>query len=92
MPTQNLLLWEARDIVVNFELVNLNEGSEAVIEAIDSQTIKYGEKAAKPTVTINSDDYRIDGWYADEACTEKVDFTVKTFTDDATTLYAKRLL
>ena len=83
--------WEARDIVVNFELVNSNEGSDAVIEEIDSQTIKYGEKAAEPTVTINSTDYRIDGWYADEACTEKVDFAEKTFTDDATTLYAKVL-
>ena len=83
--------WEARDIVVNFEFVNSNEGSDAVIETIDSQTIKYNEKAAEPTVTINSTDYRIDGWYADEACTEKVDFAVKTFTDDTTTLYAKVL-
>ena len=83
--------WEARDIVVNFELVNSNEGSDAVIEEIDSQTIKYGENAAEPTVTINSADYRIDGWYADDACTEKVDFAEKTFTDDVTTLYAKVL-
>ena len=89
--TEFVAKWEARDIVVNFELVNSNEGSDAVIEAIDSQTIKYGEKAAKPTVTINSDDYRIDGWYADKACTEKVDFAEKTFTDDTTTLYAKVL-
>ena len=87
--TEFVAKWEARDIVVNFEFVNSNEGSDAVIETIDSQTIKYNEKAAEPTVTINSDDYRIDGWYADEACTEKVDFAVKTFTDDATTLYAK---
>lgn len=83
--------WEARDITVSFELVNSTEGSNAVIETIDSQTIKYNEKAAEPTVTINSDDYRIDGWYADEACTEKVDFAEKTFTADATTLYAKVL-
>lgn len=89
--TEFVAKWEARDIVVNFELVNSNEGSDAVIEAIDSQTIKYGEKAAKPTVTINSTDYRIDGWYTDEACTEKVDFAEKTFTDDTTTLYAKVL-
>lgn len=89
--TEFVAEWEARDIVVNFELVNSNEGSDAVIEAIASQTIKYGEKAAKPTVTINSTDYRIDGWYADEACTEKVDFAEKTFTDDTTTLYAKVL-
>ncbi len=89
--TEFVAKWEARDIVVNFEFVNSNEGSDAVIETIDSQTIKYGEKAAEPTVTINSDDYRIDGWYADKACTEKVDFAEKTFTDDATTLYAKVL-
>lgn len=89
--TEFVAKWEARDIVVNFEFVNSNEGSDAVIEAIDSQTIKYGEKAAKPTVTINSDDYRIDGWYADKACKEKVDFAEKTFTDNVTTLYAKVL-
>lgn len=89
--TEFVAKWEARDIVVNFELVNANEGSNAVIETIDSQTIKYGEKAAEPTVTINSTDYRIDGWYADVACTEKVDFAEKTFTDDTTTLYAKVL-
>ena len=83
--------WEARDITVNFELVNSTEGSNAVIGAIASQTIKYGEKAVEPTVTINSTDYRIDGWYADEACTEKVDFAEKTFTDNTTTLYAKVL-
>lgn len=87
--TEFVAKWEARDIVVNFEFVNSNEGSDAVIETIDSQTIKYNEKAAEPTVTINSTDYRIDGWYADEACTEKVDFAEKTFTDDTTTLYAK---
>ncbi len=83
--------WEARDITVSFEFVNETEGSKAVIEAIASQTIKYGEKAVEPTVTINSTDYRIDGWYADEACTEKVDFAEKTFTDNTTTLYAKVL-
>ena len=87
--TEFVAKWEARDIVVNFELVNSNEGSDAVIETIDSQTIKYGENAKEPTVTINSDDYRIDGWYADKACKEKVDFAEKTFTADATTLYAK---
>lgn len=81
--------WEARDITVSFEFVNATEGSEAVIGAIASQTIKYGEKAVEPTVTINGTDYRIDGWYADKDCKEKVDFAVKTFTNDATTLYAK---
>lgn len=83
--------WEARDITVSFEFVNATEGSDAVIEAIAEQTIKYGGKAAEPTVTINGDEYRVDGWYADEACTEKVDFAEKTFTDDTTTLYAKVL-
>ena len=81
--------WEARDITVSFELVNSTEGSDAVIEAIASQTIKYGEKAAEPTVTINGDEYRVDGWYNDEACKDKVDFATQTFTADATTLYAK---
>ena len=81
--------WEARDITVSFEFVNETEGSKAVIEAIADQTIKYGGKAVEPTVTINGTDYRIDGWYTDEACTQKVDFAEKTFTDDATTLYAK---
>lgn len=81
--------WEARDITVSFEFVNATEGSDAVIEAIASQTIKYGEKAAEPTVTINGDEYRVDGWYNDEACKDKVDFATQTFTADATTLYAK---
>ena len=83
--------WEARDITVSFEFVNETEGSKAVIEAIASQTIKYGEKAAEPTVTINGDEYRVDGWYNDEACKDKVDFATQTFTADATTLYAKVL-
>ena len=83
--------WEARDITVSFELVNSTEGSDAVIEAIASQTIKYGEKAAEPTVTINGDEYRVDGWYTDKDCEEKVDFAEKTFTDNTTTLYAKVL-
>lgn len=81
--------WEARDITVSFEFVNATEGSDAVIEAIESQTIKYGEKAVEPTVTINGDEYRVDGWYNDEACKDKVDFATQTFTADATTLYAK---
>lgn len=89
--TEFVAKWEARDITVSFEFVNATEGSNAVIEAIASQTIKYGEKAAEPTVTINSTDYRIDGWYADVACTNKVDFAEKTFTADETTLYAKVL-
>ncbi len=87
--TEFVAKWEARDIVVNFEFVNSNEGSDAVIETIDSQTIKYNEKAAEPTVTINGDEYRVDGWYNDEACKDKVDFATQTFTADATTLYAK---
>ncbi len=87
--TEFVAKWEARDIVVNFEFVNSTEGSDAVIEAIASQTIKYGEKAAEPTVTINGDEYRVDGWYNDEACKDKVDFATQTFTADATTLYAK---
>ena len=87
--TEFVARWEARDIVVNFKLVNSNKGSDAVIEAIASQTIKYGEKAAEPTVTINGDEYRVDGWYNDEACKDKVDFATQTFTADATTLYAK---
>ena len=81
--------WEARDITVSFEFVNATEGSDAVIEAIAEQTIKYGGKAAEPTVTINGDEYRVDGWYNDEACKDKVDFATQTFTADATTLYAK---
>lgn len=81
--------WEARDITVSFEFVNETEGSKAVIEAIADQTIKYGGKAAEPTVTINGDEYRVDGWYNDEACKDKVDFATQTFTADATTLYAK---
>lgn len=89
--TEFVAKWEARDIVINYKLVNANDLSKEVIAEIESQIIKYGETTVAPTVTINGEEYRVDGWYNDEECTDKVDFAKQTFTADETTLYGKVL-
>ena len=55
--------------------------------APENQTVKYGDKATKPT-DLNVTGYTFGGWYKDEACAEAWDFNNDTITG-ATTLYAK---
>ena len=53
--------------------------------AVDSQMVKYQDKATKPTDPAK-DGFLFLGWYADEACTRYYDFTAPV-TEDLT-LYA----
>ena len=57
--------------------------------ATDTATTDASGKVTAPA-TITRDDYTLEGWYEDAACTpeKKVDLTTETFSDD-TDLYAK---
>ena len=81
--TEFVAVWEARDIIVKFDISNSD-----VVENPADVTIKYGETTTEPTVTV-PDKYKLDGWYTDEDCEEKVNFATLEFTEDETTLYAK---
>ena len=50
--------------------------------AVDSQMVKYQDKATKPTDPAK-DGFLFLGWYADEACTQFYDFTAPV-TEDLT--------
>lgn len=52
-----------------------------------NQTVKYGDKATKPT-DLNVTGYAFGGWYKEAACTTAWDFNTDTITGN-TTLYAK---
>ena len=56
--------------------------------AIDPQTIKKGEVAAKPSTDPTREGYTFAGWYADEECTEAFDFDKTEISKDIC-LYAK---
>lgn len=54
------------------------------------QTIEHGGKATEPTSAPTATGYTFGGWYKDEECTNKYDFTNTTVTADIT-LYAQWL-
>lgn len=54
--------------------------------SVPSQTVKYGEKAAKPSIPSVAD-YRFDGWFVESAHTNEYNFDTPVTRD--ITLYAK---
>ncbi len=76
-----MLLWQKENYKVTF---NTNGGSE-----VEAQWLKVGEdkKAIRPDDDPTKEGCTFDGWYADEALTQKFDFTQVITLD--TTVYAK---
>ena len=53
----------------------------------DTQEIEYNGTATEPSPAPTADGYKFEGWYIDETCTEKYDFSAPI--TDNITLYAK---
>ena len=53
----------------------------------DTQEIEYNGTATEPSPAPTADGYEFEGWYIDETCTEKYDFSAPI--TDNITLYAK---
>lgn len=81
IPTNDIVLyakWIAEPLEVTF---NSTGGS-----AVESQYINEGEKAVEPSDPTKAG-YRFEGWYKEEACTNRWDFANDVVTQDIT-LYA----
>lgn len=76
IPTKDITLyakWIAEPLEVAF---NSTGGT-----AVESQYINEGEKAIKPSDPTKAK-YRFEGWYKEEACTNRWDFAVDVVTQD----------
>ncbi len=72
--------WELDTYTVSFDL-NGAEGN------VDSQPVKYGQSASKPSPDPVREGFTFKGWFKDKAATEEFDFDERITGD--TTLYAK---
>ena len=75
--------------VVHEKTVTFDLNYEGATGAPEAQTVTVGETATEPTEPTR-EDYTFYGWYLDEACTEKYDFSTPV-TEDIT-LYARWIL
>jgi uncharacterized repeat protein (TIGR02543 family) len=71
--------------VANFYAVTFAKGDGTTFE---TQFVKEGNVAARPSVNPERAGYAFDGWYEDNACLTAWDFATKTITSGAT-VYSK---
>ncbi len=83
MPASNVTL--TANATINQYTVTFNANGHGT--APGSQTVNYGGKAVQPAA-LTETGYTFDGWYKEDACENKWDFTADKVTSNIT-LYAK---